>query len=110
MDTVHELIAGGTDLAAGANTLDGTAVGVGKIQKITNITYKYTGTVTSVRFSISAGGKVITETAANPVSGQVYEWNGQVYLKATEKISVAIAAATLHDVAVINVHGLEMAA
>jgi hypothetical protein len=109
MDSIHATIADAS-LDTGSNTLEGTAVAAGKMQKITNITYAYTGTVTNVRIEIKAGGKTILKTDANPTSGQVEEWNGQAYLEATEKISIVITNATATDAFTADVNGVEMQA
>lgn len=106
MESIHSTI-DGTNLAAGTNTLNGVAVVPGKIQKITNFSYSYTGTVTNVRVEVKAGGKTILKTDANPVSGQVEEWNGEVYLKAGEYISVVITNATLNDDFTMDLNGVE---
>lgn len=106
MKSIHETI-DGTNLVAGENTLNGTAVNPGKIQEITNITYSYTGTVAGVRIKIMAGGKIIQKTDADPVSGQTDEWNGKVCLNAGEKISVVVTGVALNDDFTADVNGSE---
>ncbi len=108
MKATHQKIED-TDLSAGTNTLSSTAVVAGRIQRITDIAFSYTGTVASVRIEIKAGGKTVYKTTANPTSGQLERIPnlGELYLEAGEKIEMVITDATATDDALLIIHGAE---
>ena len=111
MKSLHEEVTN-TTLAAGTNTLSTTAASPARVNRITDLTFKYTGTVTNVRIEIKAGDKTIYKTTANPTSGQ---WErvpnlGIIFLSAGEKIDMVITDATLNDDATLIVHGVELTA
>ncbi len=98
-------------LAAGTNTLSGTPVPSGKIWKITQLSFRYTGTVTSVALTpqvVGLAGNLRLNFIKPPVSGTWYFWSGNVYLQAGDYIALVITSATLNDDAVINYAGLQM--
>lgn len=104
-----------TSLAAGSNTLSTTPVAANKIQRITSISFSYTGTVTGVRFEVKAGGITVFKSTADPVSGQLYSLASlqgaatELWLSAGEKIDLVVTGATLNDDALLDVHGVQFA-
>ena len=109
MRSIHQKIED-TNLDAGTNTLSSVAVTAGRIQKITDLAFSYTGTVTNDRIEIKAGGKTVYKTIANPTSGQIERIPnlGEVYLEAEEKIEMVVTDATATDDATLIIHGAEM--
>ncbi len=111
MKSIHEEITD-ADLSAGTNTLSSTVTLQAKINKITDLAFSYTGTVTSVRIEIKAGGKRIFKTIADPTSGQTERISnlGNIFLSGGEKIEMVITDATATDDATLIVHGVELRA
>ena len=97
-------------LAAGTNSLLGTAVPTGKVWKITRVTTRYTGTVpTSLWITVEglADGIGLLDQKS-PVSGQDYGWTGEIYLQAADYVAVTVYGATLNDDLLFNYAGVQM--
>lgn len=108
MKSIHEEITN-TALAAGTNTLSSSEAVAARVNRITDIAFSYTGTITNVRLEIKAGGKTVYKTIADPTSGQIERIPnlGNVWLSAGEKIDLVVTSATLNDDATLIVHGVE---
>ena len=111
MKSIHEEITN-EDLSAGTNTLSSTAAASARVNKITDIAFSYTGTVTNVRMEIKAGGKSVYKTTSDPTSGQIERIPnlGNIYLSAGEKIELVVTDATATDDATLIIHGVELIA
>jgi len=111
MKSIHEEITN-DNLAAGTNTLSSLAAVSARVNKITNISFSYTGTVLNVRIEIKAGGKSVYKTTADPVSGQLERLPAPVelYLSAGEKIDMVVTNATVGDDATLIINGVELIA
>ncbi len=111
MKSIHEEITNIT-LAVGINTLSSTVAATARVNEITDIAFKYTGTVTSVRIEIKAGDKTVYKTIADPTSGQIERIPnlGNIFLSAGEKVDMVITDATLNDDATLIIHGVELIA
>lgn len=111
MESIHEEITD-TSLDAGTNTLTCPEAVTARVNKITDLTFSYTGTVAGVRIEIKAGGKTVYKTIANPTSAQMERIPnlGEIYLEAGEKIEMVITSATATDDATLIIHGVEVIA
>jgi len=109
MESIHEEIANAS-LGAGTNILSSSVAAIAKINRITDIAFSYTGTVTSVRMEIKAGGETVYKTIANPTSGQIERISnlGNIYLSAGEKIELVITDATATDDATLIIHSVKL--
>lgn len=98
------------NLAAGTNNLNGTAVGTGKVWKITHAGIQYMGTVPAVVdiYLKSASGDVALLSRLAPVSGQYYFWDGEVLLGAGDYMRGRVIGATLNDDLAFNYAGVQM--
>jgi len=111
MKSIHEAVIN-ESLATGTNTLSTTPVSPGLVKRLTDLTFKYTGTVIDVRIEIKAGGQTVYKTTADPTSGQ---WErianmGDIFLSSGEKIDMIVTTATLNDDAYLVIHGVELPA
>lgn len=97
-------------LSGGSNNLDGTAVGAGKMWRVTAIACMYSGTApTSMRVQIAglaSGIRVIDEWSVT--SGQHYMWAGELYMQEDDYVRLHIEGATLNDDAYLYYAGVEM--
>jgi len=111
MKSIHEEIED-TTLSAGTNTLSSSVALAARVNKITDLAFSYTGTITNVRIEIKAGGETIYKTTANPTTGQIERIAnmGAIYLSAGEKIEMVVTDATLNDDAKLIIHGVELIA
>ena len=98
------------NLAAGTNTLDGTAVGTGKVWKITQASIVYVGTVpTKLYISVPGlAGGVFILYQASPVSTTRYVWSGEIYLQVGDYVRGSVEGATLHDDLYFRYAGVQM--
>lgn len=106
---VEEEIAN-TNLAAGTNSISGTAIASGKVAKITLVSMRYTGTVPTqmyVRF-VGLASDVVPILQTSPASGQWYVWNGEVYLQGDDYVNVVVDGATAGDDVHVRYAGVQM--
>lgn len=100
-----------TSLAAGATTVDDTAVPVGEIWEMHVIAIQYTGTVSGVVIQ----ALVVNGTTSQPVleqraitSGQWYIWTGKLIMKEGDYLRLAISGATLNDDGSLRAMGMRV--
>ena len=101
-----------TSLAAGTNLLNGSVVPAGKIWKVTQAFFQYTGTPPTLVL-LFASGLAITMALLQqntPTSGQYYPWSGEVWLQAGDRVSTVVYRATLNDDLTFAYCGTEMTA
>lgn len=99
-----------TSLAAGANALSGTAVGTGKVWKITQVAIVgISATMDSLRVTADglAGGMVVLDQLA-PVNSQWYTKTVELYLQAGDLMSAMITDATAGDDLYFRYSGVQM--
>lgn len=109
-DTVRGQV-NNTTLAAGTNTLQGTAVPAGKIWVVTNISLRYIGTVAGVALFaqiVSGGTTYSLFNQTPPVSAVMYDRQGWWVLEEGDLIQYSITGATLNDDALLNYVGFAM--
>lgn len=88
-----------TALAAGNNTLTGTAVPTGEIHVITLVQFVYVGTGPT-RVYIDVNGlatNIVIFNQESPASGQRYPYNCKVYAQAGDQLRANVQGATLND-------------
>ena len=100
-----------TALAAGNNNLDGAAVPAGEIWVITNVAFRYNGTVTGVTLTANAqmDGTAYQIFGQNPpVSNVWYDRQTYVVLNEGDYIWLSITGATLNDDAHLRMFGFKV--
>jgi hypothetical protein len=106
-DTV-QISLSNTSLAAGSNVIDSGAVPAGEIWILTNISLRYTGTVSSVTLTATiyrgaAHYRLFTQDSL--VNSKFYGFAGQWVLKEGDVLRFEIASATAGDDAYLNAVG-----
>lgn len=88
-----------TNLSAGSNSLNTSAVPTGEIYVYTNISFRYVGTVpTRIRVSLMVSGTYHNlYDAVAPVSNTLYDRQGWWVVKAGNNLRCAISGATAGD-------------
>lgn len=99
-----------TNLSAGYNSVAGTAVGTGKVWKITHFAARYVGTVPTEIRVIATGlaGNMTLLHQLSPVSAFFYTWDGEVYLEEGDKLTIIVNGATAGDDLELKYAGIEM--
>lgn len=88
-----------TNLDAGTNDLTSGAVPAGKVWMVYIASMRFVGTVPTRMLLIgrNLAGDVTFLDQASPVSGQNYIWQGELYLKAGDRVKASIVGATAGD-------------
>lgn len=88
-----------TNLGAGTNTVNGTAVPSGKVDRITAAYFMYVGTSpTAVQIDAVGLATVLTVIDQQaPSSGVRYPWSGEIHLQAGDYMRVRVVGATAGD-------------
>ena len=87
-----------TNLSAGNNSIDGSAVPAGEIWIITNVVLIYFGTVTRIFARSKIGGSYFTIFAEEtPVTGKRYDRSGWWVFDSGDCINMATEGATVGD-------------
>jgi len=97
-------------LAAGTNTLNGTAVPTGKVWQVTQAGVQYVGTAPT-RLEIRAFGlatalEVLDQ--ATPLASHWYVWSGTIYLQAGDYMMARVETATATDDLYLRYAGVQM--
>lgn len=98
-------------LAAGTNQLVTATVGTGKVWIVSSIAIRYIGVVATVQLfaRVYNGATFVTAFHISPpVSGQIYDRQGQWIVPATGYVDLIVLNATLNDSAELHVNGYQM--
>jgi len=100
------------DLLAGTNTLNGSAVPVGEVWKVTAATIHYSGTPPSALFIMAVGlaDELMILHKPSPSSETWYFWNGEIYLQSGDYMCGVVTGATAGDDLRFRYAGIKMAA
>lgn len=98
------------NLSAGNNFFAASQVPGGEVWVITGANIKYTGTApTTINMSADiAGTNYDVFEQKPPVSGEMYNWYGNIYLKADDRIRFFVEGATATDDFIGRVWGYKM--
>jgi len=101
-----------TNLAAGSNVLNGSAVPTGEVWKITSACIRYVGTTPSGLYIMAVGlaGGMVIHYDTSPSAGVWYFWGGELYLQAGDYMRGGVWGATAGDDLYFRYAGLKMAA
>jgi len=101
-----------TNLAAGANALNGSTVPAGEVWKVTAATIHYSGTPPSELLIMAVGlaEELVIFHEPSPVSGTWYFWGGEIYLQSGDYMCGVVTGATAGDDLRFRYAGIKMAA
>lgn len=99
-----------TNLDAGTNTLDSDTVPAGEVWVLTNISYRYVGTVTNCSLYVtiydgSTATYLSSKAAGTVASALFYNVEGPIVLAAGEKIRLTVFTATATDDCTLHISG-----
>lgn len=109
--TIAEVSVSDLNLSAGTNTLYGTAVASGKVQKITVACWQIEGTAPtdSILFVDGLASGIVLATDYAPATANVWwAWKGETYLQEGDRLAVTIRGATAGDNAYLRYAGVEL--